>query len=130
MSNQDLKICKLEDLDKLRSAPTLNKKQSTILLNELRHLVKKSDWITIGIMAPSLQKGLNAIRSLEKKFKYKALKCITLPSSEGPLHPKLPKIPTGLSLFPSDNKVPSALTIGVGACPPNVGDPIKYPSAF
>jgi hypothetical protein len=85
MSNQDLKICKLEDLDKLRSAPTLNKKQSTILLNELRNLVKKSDWITIGIMAPSLQKGLNAIRSLEKKFKYKALKCITLPSSEGPV---------------------------------------------
>ena len=85
MSNQDLKICKLEDLDKLRSAPTLNKKQSTILLNELRNLVKKSDWITIGIMAPSLQKGLNAIRSLEEKFKYKAMKCITLPSSEGPV---------------------------------------------
>ena len=85
MSNQDLKICKLEDLDKLRSAPTLNKKQSTILLNELRNLVKKSDWITIGIMAPSLQKGLNAIRRLEEKFKYKAMKCITLPSSEGPV---------------------------------------------
>ncbi len=85
MSNQDLKICKLQDLDKLRSAPTLNKKQSTILLNELRNLVKKSDWITIGIMAPSLQKGLNAIRRLEKKFKYKAMKCITLPSSEGPV---------------------------------------------
>tara|TARA_Y100001978_G_C23283047_1_gene241225 strand:- start:54 stop:455 length:402 start_codon:yes stop_codon:yes gene_type:complete len=85
MSNLDLKICKLEDLDKLRSAPTLNKKQSTILLNELRNLVKKSDWITIGIMAPSLQKGLNAIRRLEEKFKYKAMKCITLPSSEGPV---------------------------------------------
>ena len=85
MSNLDLKICKLEDLDKLRSAPTLNKKQSTILLNELMNLVNKSDWITIGIMAPSLQKGLNAIRRLEKKFKYKAMKCITLPSSEGPV---------------------------------------------
>ena len=85
MSNQDLKICKLEDLDKLRSAPTLNKKQSTILLNELRNLVKKSDWITIGIMAPTLQEGLDAIRRLEEKFKYKAMKCITLPSSEGPV---------------------------------------------
>ncbi len=85
MSNQDLKICKLEDLDKLRSAPTLNKNQSIILLNELRNLVKNSDWITIGIMAPSLQKGLNAIRSLEEKFKYKSMKCITLPSSEGPV---------------------------------------------
>ncbi len=85
MSNQDLKICKLEDLDKLRSAPKLNKKQSTILLNELRNLVKKSDWITIGIMAPSLEKGLNAIRRLEEKFEYKAMKCTTLPSSEGPV---------------------------------------------
>ena len=85
MSNQDLKICKLEDLDKLRSAPTLNKKQSTILLDELSNLVEKSDWVTIGIMAPSLQKGLNAIRRLEEKFKYKAMKCITLPSSEGPV---------------------------------------------
>ena len=36
-------------------------------------------------MAPSLQKGLNAIRRLEEKFKYKAMKCITLPSSEGPV---------------------------------------------
>ena len=51
-------------------------------------------------------------------------------SIASPLQPKLPKIPTGLSLLPSDNNVPSALTIGVGACPPKVGDPIKYPSAF
>ena len=85
MSNQNHKIYKLEDLDKLRSAPILNKKQSKILLNELRNLVKKSDWVTIGIMAPSLQKGLNAIRMLEEKLKYKAMKCITLPSSEGPV---------------------------------------------
>ena len=85
MSNQDLKICKLEDLDRYRSAPRLNKKQSTILLDELRNLVQKSDWVTIGIMAPSLQKGLNAIRRLEEKFKYKTMKCITLPSSEGPV---------------------------------------------
>ena len=85
MSNQDLKIGKLEDLDRFRSAPTLNKKQSTILLDELSNLVEKSDWVTIGIMAPSLQKGLNAIRRLEEKLKYKAMKCITLPSSEGPV---------------------------------------------
>tara|TARA_Y100001968_G_scaffold300228_1_gene311471 strand:- start:120 stop:521 length:402 start_codon:yes stop_codon:yes gene_type:complete len=88
MSNQDLEICKLEDLDKLRSAPKLNKNQSIKLLNELRNLVKKSDWLTIGIMAPSLQKGLNAVRSLEEKFKYKEMKCITLPSSEGPIYLK------------------------------------------
>ena len=35
MSKKDIDICKLEDLDKLRSAPKLNKKQSKILFNEL-----------------------------------------------------------------------------------------------
>tara|TARA_Y100001968_G_scaffold1176_1_gene958 strand:- start:1691 stop:2092 length:402 start_codon:yes stop_codon:yes gene_type:complete len=85
MSNQDLNICTLEDLDKLRSAPKLNKKQTKKLLNDLRNHLNKSDWITIGIMAPSLQKGLNAIRSLEEKLKYNEMKCITLPSSEGPI---------------------------------------------
>ena len=85
MSNQNHKICTLDDLAKLRSAPKLNKKQSIKLLDELIYLIEKSDWITIGIMAPSLQKGLNAIRRLEEKFKYKEMKCITLPSSEGPV---------------------------------------------
>ena len=85
MSNQNHKICTLDDLAKLRSAPKLNKKQSIKLLDELIYLIEKSDWITIGIMAPSLQKGLNAIRRLEEKFKYKEMKCITLPSAEGPI---------------------------------------------
>ena len=40
-----------------------------------------------------------------------------------PLQPKLPKIPIGFSLSPSDKILPKALTIGVGACPPKVGDP-------
>ena len=85
MSNKDLKICKLEDLDKLRSAPKLNKKQSKELLKELRHIINKSDWVTIGIMSPALNKGIQAIRKIEKKFGYNEMKCITLPSAEGPI---------------------------------------------
>ena len=85
MSNKDLQISKLEDLDKLRSAPELNKKQSQKLLNELRDIINKSDWLTIGIMSPSLKKGINAIRRIEEKFEYKEMKCITLPKSEGPI---------------------------------------------
>ena len=85
MSVKDINIKKLEDLDKLRSAPELNKHQRKILLNELRHIINKSDWITIGVMAPSLEKGINAIRRLEDKFKYDEMKCITLPSSDGPI---------------------------------------------
>ena len=85
MSSKDIPICKLSDLDKLRSAPKLNKKQSELLLNELKAILNKSDWITIGIMSPSLKKGIQAIRSLEIKFNYKEMKCITLPISEGPI---------------------------------------------
>ncbi len=85
MSNKDIQICKLEDLDKLRSAPKLNKNQSEKLLNELINIINKSDWLTIGIMSPSIEIGVNAIRKIEKKFEYNEMKCITLPSLEGPI---------------------------------------------
>ena len=85
MSTENIDICKLEDLDKLRSAPKLNKKQSKNLLNQLIHLIHKSDWITIGIMSPTLKRGINAVRRIEEKFKYDEMKCITLPCSDGPI---------------------------------------------
>ncbi len=85
MSNKDIQISKLEDLDKLRTAPKLNEKQSKILLDELRNMINKSDWVTIGIMSPTLGKGINAIRKIEEKFEYNEMKCITLPDKEGPI---------------------------------------------
>ena len=85
MSTKDIDIKKLEDLDKLRSAPKLNKKQSKILFKELNHIIHKSDWITIGVMSPTLKQGLDAIRRIEEKFEYNKMKCITLPSSDGPI---------------------------------------------
>ena len=85
MSTKNIDICKLEDLDKLRSAPKLNKKQSKKLLNQLSHLIYKSDWITIGVMSPTLKRGINAVRRIEAKFEYDEMKCITLPSSVGPI---------------------------------------------
>ena len=85
MSTENIDICKLEDLDKFRSAPKLNEKQSKTLLNQLIHLIHKSDWITIGIMSPTLKRGINAVRRIEEKFKYDEMKCITLPSSDGPI---------------------------------------------
>ena len=85
MTKDNIEICKLEDLDKLRSAPKLNKKQSKILFNDLCKIIHKSDWITIGVMSPSLKKGINAVRRIEEKFAYDEMKCITLPSSDGPI---------------------------------------------
>ena len=85
MSTNNINICKLEDLDKLRSAPKLNKKQTKTLFNQLSHLIHKSDWITIGVMSPSFKRGINAVRRIEEKFEYDEMKCITFPSSDGPI---------------------------------------------
>tara|TARA_B100000965_G_scaffold254627_1_gene214377 strand:- start:884 stop:1300 length:417 start_codon:yes stop_codon:yes gene_type:complete len=85
MSIKDTDISKIEHLDTLRSAPRLNEKQSYILFNQAKQIICKADWITIGVMTPSLRKGIDAIRSIEKKFKYNKMKCITRPSSNGPV---------------------------------------------
>tara|TARA_Y100001968_G_C19167060_1_gene623769 strand:- start:33 stop:434 length:402 start_codon:yes stop_codon:yes gene_type:complete len=85
MSIENVDICKLKDLDKLRSAPKLNTKQSENLFNELTHILHKSDWITVGVMSPSLEKGIHAVRRIEKKFEYNEMKCISLPTTDGPI---------------------------------------------
>ncbi len=82
---KDSDISKLEDLDKLRSAPSLNRKQSELLLKQLTPIIAKADWLTIGVMSPSLIQGIDAIRRIEEKFKYNEMKCITLPTSNGPI---------------------------------------------
>ncbi len=85
MSEKDIAICHLDDLDKMRSAPKLDKEQSKMLFNELSYIIHKSDWLTIGVMSPSLKQGINAVRKIEEKFKFKKMKCITLPNSDGPI---------------------------------------------
>ena len=82
---KDSHIYNLEDLDKLRSAPNLNEKQSESIFNQLKPIINKADWITIGVMSPSLKQGIDAIRRIEKMFKYNTMECITLPTSNGPI---------------------------------------------
>ena len=86
LKNSDL--IKLADLDKLRSAPKMNKEQSKKLFDEAEQIINKADWITIGVMSPSLQKAINTVREIEEKFKYKKMKCISLPTSNGPIYLK------------------------------------------
>ena len=85
MSTKHIEEWKLEDLEKLRSAPKLNQTQSKKLFNELSLIIHECDWITIGVMSPSLKRGLNAVRQIEEKFEYKEMKCMSLPSSDGPI---------------------------------------------
>ena len=76
---------KLEDLDKLRSAPELDKEQRKQLMKQVKNIVNNADWLTIGIMSTSLAEGINAIRRIEETFNYNEMKCINLPMENGPI---------------------------------------------
>mgnify|MGYP001466968320 CR=1 FL=1 len=85
MSAKDIDISKLEDLDKFRSAPKLNKQQYEILYNQVEDILYDADWLTIGVMSPSLKIGINAVRRIEENFNYNPMKCISLPNGNGPI---------------------------------------------
>ena len=63
-----MEINKLVDLNKLRTAPKLTNIQVEKLLEELEENIFNTDWITIGIMAPSDNKAFEALRSISKKY--------------------------------------------------------------
>ena len=63
-----MKINKLVDLNTLRTAPKLSSGKIKKLLEELEKNIKKADWITIGIMAPSDISAIETLRSFSKKY--------------------------------------------------------------
>jgi len=63
-----MEINKLVDLNNLRTAPQLSKSQEKKLLEEIEANIFNADWITIGIMAPSDNKAIEALHSISKKY--------------------------------------------------------------
>jgi len=63
-----MEINKLVDLNKLRTAPQLSNRQEKKLLEELEANIFNADWITIGIMASSDNKAIEALKSISKKY--------------------------------------------------------------
>jgi len=63
-----MEINKLVDLISLRTAPLLTNIQVKKLLKELETNILNADWITIGIMAPSDNKAIEALQSISKKY--------------------------------------------------------------
>ena len=63
-----MEISKLVDLNNLRTAPQLSNRQEKKLLEELKAYIFKADWITIGIMAPSDNRAIEALQSISKKY--------------------------------------------------------------
>ena len=63
-----MEINKLVDLNNFRTAPQLNKSQEKKILKELEANIFNADWITIGIMAPSDYKAIEALQSISNKY--------------------------------------------------------------
>ena len=63
-----MQINKLVDLNNLRTAPQLSNIQKKKLLAELEANIFNADWITIGIMAPSDFKAIEALKSISRKY--------------------------------------------------------------
>ena len=63
-----MEINKLADLNSLRNAPLLSTSQEKKLLGELETNIYNADWITIGIMAPSDTKAIEALQSISNKY--------------------------------------------------------------
>ncbi len=65
-----MKINELIDLNKYKTAPKLNLNQIQKLSTELDSEIKKSDWITIGVMAKSDKEAKNALRMFIQKYPF------------------------------------------------------------
>ena len=63
-----MEINKLVDLNSLRTTPQLSNRQVKKLLGELEVNIFNADWITIGIMAPSDKRAVEALQSISKKY--------------------------------------------------------------
>ena len=63
-----MEINQLVDLNNLRTAPQLSNMQEKKLLEELEVNIFNADWITIGIMAPSDTKAIEALQSITEKY--------------------------------------------------------------
>ena len=59
-----MEINKLDDLNVLRTAPQLSNSQLKKIFEELEANISRADWITVGIMAPSDIKAVEALQSI------------------------------------------------------------------
>ena len=63
-----MEINKLVDLNNLRTEPQLSDSQVKNLLEELEANILKTEWLTIGIMAPCDNRAIESVQSISKKY--------------------------------------------------------------
>ena len=65
-----MQINQLIDLNKYKTAPILGVNQIQKLSKELDDEIRKTDWITIGIMAKTDNEAKNALKTFLQKYSY------------------------------------------------------------
>ena len=80
-----LSIQCLNDLSRLREAPTLDQSTADQLRKELQVAIAQSSWFTIGVMAPSADQALSSLRSLEASQQWTSLEVVETTTDEGPV---------------------------------------------
>ncbi len=81
----DPSIQSLNDLSRLREAPTFDQSTADQLRQELQVALSQSSWFTIGVMAPSADQALSSLRSLETSQQWTALEVVETTPEEGPV---------------------------------------------
>ena len=75
----------LADFGSLRTAPELQPEQRVALAQELVEVMKAFDWFTVGIMAPSADAALTALRSLEQALHWEPMRLDNQQGEPGPV---------------------------------------------
>ena len=78
-------ITNLGDLARLRGAPELLPQTRDQLRQELQQAMATARWFTIGVMAPSMEQALAALRSLERNQEWEPLEFVDSPDEPGPV---------------------------------------------
>ena len=78
-------ISSLSDLARLRGAPELTPDTSDRLRSELHMAMAQASWFTVGVMAPSTAKALEALRALERSQDWETMNVVENTADEGPV---------------------------------------------
>ena len=81
----DSPITTLADLARLRGAPELLPQTRDQLRQELQQAMATASWFTIGVMAPSREQALTALRGLEQSQQWEPLELVDSPEEQGPV---------------------------------------------
>ena len=88
VNDENVKIRRLSDLNRLRSAPRLNAAQAQVLKAELELEMKRAKWFTIGIMASSIHTSIYSLRQLEATYGWSPMILVDQPEQDGPVYLK------------------------------------------